>query len=960
MKEHFEKHQDRLSSAERDSAWDAIRNGTTARGKGRLPQWRPLWLYAPAATAAVIAVVVFLRFGADGPRLSSFAERMMKQAPTRVEQRTPVRPEQTPVEPRDAMTLEAQEPSTHEAPAAGGERQAADSSPAAAPMPARGLMTDESGGAAERATAQEKSAPPPEPPSSLAASADAETQHRVEVRGKPGETGTITGIVRDVRTGDPLPYVHVALSVPRWGCMTDDTGRFTFPHVPVGTYDLRVAFVGYEELLLRDVHVTPESPVDLAISLGETVAAGPNEIVVLGEKQLLQNESSTTRHMVEQKTVESTPADNLKEAVAARAGVVAKAGELHFRGGRSGEVLYQVDGVPVRDPVSGKRRAPDEEPPVYPSTGGTTEPNDKPYDAMFFQHYGVNPFISTEDDALSTFALDVDAASYTIARRYIELGHLPDPGEPRVEEFVNFFNQDYAEVEDDFGIFLDGAPSRFGSGYHLLRIGIKARSIAAHERPCANLVFVIDVSGSMAREDRLELVKRALGLLVEELRSDDRVGIVVYGSQGRVLLPPSTIRDDRRILDAIAGLSPEGSTNAEDGLMLGYEMARRIYRDGEINRIILCSDGVANVGRTGPESILEHVRGEADRGIYLTAVGFGMGNFNDVLMEQLANKGDGNYYYVDGLDEARRVFVENLTGTLQTVARDAKVQVEFNPARVDRYRLLGFENRDIADRDFRNDAVDAGEIGAGHEVTALYEVKIAGRTRSGPIATVRLRHTPAGREEEGPRQAREISRTFDARDLARSFEAASPRFRLDATAAEFAEILRHSYWAKDSSIEDLLPIARGLERELRNDPAVGEFADMVDRAAGLSDRLSPEERGRRDGDDGLPAGLDRPFTLGPGEWARVGAVTIAFERVLVDDRRPPDVRRYWEGEARVAMWTDDGDGRRTFVLSTYRPKTARIPGYEIELLGVWPPPRGATRPIDNTEALIELVVRRQR
>lgn len=550
-----------------------------------------------------------------------------------------------------------------------------------------------------------------------------------------------------------------------------------------------------------------------------------------------------------------------------KVGEVATDGESHFRGGRGGETAITAErlvdrkdsntrmgaqGPPPAAPPPPASSPPS--PPVIPTTGGTHLPNDEVYDSMFFRNYGVNPFIPTDEDALSTFAVDVDEASYTVARRYIELGSLPPADAVRVEEFVNFFDQGYPHFErDDFRILIDGAPSPFGRGYHLLRVGIKGREIAEQDRKPAALTFVIDVSGSMAREDRLGLVKQSMRLLVDQLRDDDRVGIVVYGSQGRVLLEPTSLghsdelayrrraddfreeeskdwRSGRRlILDAIEQLRPDGSTNAEEGLLLGYDMARRGYRPRAINRIVLCSDGVANVGRTGPESILARVRTEADRGIHLSTIGFGMGNYNDVLMEQLANDGDGNYYYVDDLGEARRVLEENLTGTLQTIAKDAKIQVEFHPSRVLRYRLIGFENRDVADRDFRNDKVDAGEIGAGHEVTALYEVKLAPKPQGGPIATVRLRYARPEHEGRG-KDVREIARNFGYADLDTRIENASPHFRLDAAVAEFAEILRGSYWAKESRIADVLPLARGAARDLRTD-AAAEFVSLAEKAA---------------------------------------------------------------------------------------------------------------------------------
>jgi len=563
--------------------------------------------------------------------------------------------------------------------------------------------------------------------------------------------------------------------------------------------------------------------------------APPNlEEVQVTAQRLIDTKSSTTRQTVSGETLSQLPVENLRDAVGLKAGVVNHGGELHVRGGRGDETSLQVDGLSVENPT----------------TGGTRLPNDEAFDSMFFRNYGVNPFIAADEDPLSTFAVDVDAGSYTLARRYLELGQLPPPDAVRVEEFVNFFPQDYSKFGNaDFRILIDGAPSPFGPGYQLLRIGLKGREIAVRDRKPAQLTFVIDVSGSMEREDRLELVKRALGLLVDELRDGDRVGIVVYGSQGRVLLEPAAVggrggdTGRRRILESIEQLRPEGSTNAEDGLRLGYEMARRGYRPGAINRIVLCSDGVANVGRTGPESILARVRTEADHGIQLTTIGFGMGNYNDVLMEQLADRGDGNHYYVDRIEEARRVFVENLTGTLQTIAKDAKVQVEFDSTRVLRYRLIGFENRDVADRDFRNDKVDAGEIGGGHVVTALYEVKLVPGVTQGTMATVRLRYARPEQEGAGAPQVREMERRFSVGDLSRRFEDAAPRFRMDAAVAEFAEILRGSYWAREGRLSDVLSVARTAAASLRDDTSA-EFVSLVEKAAALKAQSQPEERGK--------------------------------------------------------------------------------------------------------------------
>ena len=449
----------------------------------------------------------------------------------------------------------------------------------------------------------------------------------------------------------------------------------------------------------------------------------------------------------------------------------------------------------------------------------------EPYADTFYKSAGVNPFVDTAVDRLSTFGLDVDTGSYTVARRYLADGNLPDPRSVRVEEYVNFF--DYGDApprQGDFAIRAEGAPSPFteGGSHRLLRFNIRGREVNAANRRPVVLTFVVDVSGSMDQENRLGLVKKSLALLLDQLKPTDRVGLVTYGDDARVLLEPSN--DKEAVRRAIESLRPEGSTNAEAGLLAGYDVAGRHFQMNAANRIILCSDGVANVGRTGPLSILGRIGREARRGIELTTLGFGMGNYNDHLMEQLSNKGDGRYAYIDTLDEARRVLVEEVTGTLQTIAKNAKVQVDFNPEVVAKYRLLGYENRDIADARFRDETVDAGEIGAGHSVTALYEVELKpGAPAEGLIATLHLRYkTP----EVG--NVTETTKKLRVADLAPSWEAASPGFRMASLVAEFAEILRESSWAKGSDLGDVHRRLQVIWKELAQGKKAAQATELVD------------------------------------------------------------------------------------------------------------------------------------
>ena len=438
-------------------------------------------------------------------------------------------------------------------------------------------------------------------------------------------------------------------------------------------------------------------------------------------------------------------------------------------------------------------------------------PNGAAYDDVFFKGSGTHPFIDTEDDPFSTFGMDVDTASYTVARRFLRDGLLPPSEAIRVEEFVNAFDYNYAPPANEaFSIHLEGAPSKFGKGkrLQLLRIGVQGRVISDPDRKDAILTFVIDVSGSMARENRLGLVKRALTLLLEQLRPSDKVGIVVYGTDARVVLSHTGIVNREHILTAIRALTPEGVTNAEAGLRIGYKLAFQNLEPNCINRVILCSDGVANSGKTSSDAILKEIRTYVQEGVTLTTVGFGMGNYNDILMEQLANKGNGSYAYVDTLNEAKRVFVENLTGTLQVIAKDAKIQVEFNPETVSRFRLLGYENRRLAHEDFRDDTVDAGEVGAGHSVTALYEIKLY-ENAVGKLATVSIRH-----EDPDTGHVTEVNTSISTDALKGSFEETTPTFQLAASVAEFAEILRGSFWAQEGSLEIVRETLEGVLRDI--------------------------------------------------------------------------------------------------------------------------------------------------
>ena len=477
------------------------------------------------------------------------------------------------------------------------------------------------------------------------------------------------------------------------------------------------------------------------------------------------------------------------------------------------------------------------EPPDPQHRGPTAAPHAaaSPYDGVTYENPGINPITDTDEDRESTFAMDVDTASYGIAQRYAADGFTPEPDSVRIEEWVNAFEQDYAAPDDDtFAVHVDGGPSPFlAQDEVLLRVGIKARESSERARPDAALTFVIDTSGSMEREDRLELVKDSLRKLVRSLGHGDSIAVVTFGDDARVVLAPTRAADEDTILGAIEELEPGGSTNLEAGLRLGYGLAREtLIDDGEgINRVVLASDGVANVGLVDAESILREIADDAAAGIELVSIGVGMGNYNDVLLEQLADQGDGFYAYINGLDEARELFVEGLTGTLQAVALDAKVQVTFDPDVVAAYRLLGYENRTIADDEFRDPRVDAGAIGAGHAVTALYAIRLRDDVGQGDdLGQVRLRWTEPGAREES-----RLSRDISAEDLDRSFPDTDETFKLDAIVAAAAEVLRESPYAEGYDLRDVLEVADEWVEDLPGTDQVHEFLGFLEALVEIED-----------------------------------------------------------------------------------------------------------------------------
>ncbi len=448
-----------------------------------------------------------------------------------------------------------------------------------------------------------------------------------------------------------------------------------------------------------------------------------------------------------------------------------------------------------------------------------------------YQDWGVNGFISAREDAVSTFAIDVDTASYALSRRKLRAGMLPPTESVRVEEFLNYFRYDYPSPDSGpLAAYLDAAPSPFQPNRYLLRVGLQAKRLSIRERKPAHLTFLVDVSGSMQSPDKLPLAQRALRILLDNLNDGDSVALVTYAGNVRVVLPPTGLEHKARIAEAIDALSANGSTAMGAGLTLAYQQAMRTLDAQSESRVIVLSDGDANVGATSHDQLLRQIASYVKKGVTLSTVGFGMGNYQDNLMEQLADKGNGNAFYVDSVAQARRVFQEQLGSVLEVVAQDVKIQVAFD-SRVVRYRLVGYENRDVADTDFRNDKVDAGELGAGHTVTALYEVELAeGAANEGGWAVARVR-------AKAPRGEVATERQFalTPENVASRFEDARADLRFATAVMATAEVLRQSPHARGFDLAQVSAMAR--------DAAAGraervELQELIERAQSLLGRVA--------------------------------------------------------------------------------------------------------------------------
>lgn len=615
-------------------------------------------------------------------------------------------------------------------------------------------------------------------------------------------TGRISGRVTDLNTAAPIASATVLVDSTALSAQTDANGYFAIPNVPAGRYSLTFKCRGYDTQVRPGVCVMADSTVTLNFGLLRSKVEG---------------DAIARREAVSMPALQgSAPsADEAKMDMSPRT-------VLNFKAPGIGCVLPD-------DNLAGLR---------YGDNFNTEE----------YTPLGENRFHDVVGTPLSTFSIDVDAASYGNARRYIRQETLPPKDAVRIEELVNYFDYDYPqpEGEDPFSVTVEQSDCPWQPEHRLIHIGLQGRKYTGSELPSSNLVFLIDVSGSMQPENKLPLVQKAFRLLVDQLRANDRVAIVVYAGAAGLVLPSTRGSEKAAIYSAIDRLSAGGSTAGAAGIQLAYQIAQENFIRGGNNRIILATDGDFNVGVSSTGDLVSLVEEKRKAGVFLTVLGFGMGNLKDSRLEQLADKGNGNYAYIDNMREAGKVFVTELPGTLFTIAKDVKLQIEFNPARIASYRLIGYENRMLNKEDFADDHVDSGELGAGHTVTALYEVVPAnsslgvkgdelryqnqgitpGAVASDEVLTVKLRYKqPTGET------SREI--VVPVKDRSAELAKSSDNFRFSAAVAEFGLLLRGSEFKGHANWSQVLDLAKGslgTDREGFR----AEFVDLVHNASRLS------------------------------------------------------------------------------------------------------------------------------
>jgi Ca-activated chloride channel family protein len=643
------------------------------------------------------------------------------------------------------------------------------------------------------------------------------------------------------------------------GTITDYNGDYRIQLDP-GTYDLEISFTGFKSEQIAGVRVLEGQITTQNVIMSNSTAL--EEVIIAAYKvPLIEKDQTSSGQTLTSDQIKNLPTRNIHTIVANTVGASSvDGGNVNIKGARSNGTDTYIDGIrisgglpPVQDlkqlqVITGGIAADKLQASPAPTVAIRTEPKKEeipgwssqpdPIDDVSGEQYNriiENPFQDARSNGISTFSIDVDAASYANIRRYLNANQLPPRDAVRLEEMINYFDYQYEAPRsgrDPFEVHTEVAPCPWNPKNRLMTIGIQGEKIDMGQLPASNLVFLIDVSGSMGSENKLPLVKQSLLMLIDQLRPNDRVAIVVYAGAAGLVLESTSGADKPKIKASLEALQSGGSTAGGAGIKLAYETARKNLISNGNNRVILCSDGDFNVGQSSEDELVKLIENERKSGVYLTILGYGMGNYQDGKMQSLADKGNGNHAYIDQLSEAKKVLMQEFGGTLFAIAKDVKLQVHFNPAHVAGYRLIGYENRMLATEDFNNDAKDAGELGVGHRVTAIYEIVPAGQSLpslskadsalvvvtqpdtsvtvgSNDLMVLQLRY----KKPKGEQPSKLMEYRLNAAAMDRKTE--SENFLLASSIAEFGLLLRDSKYKASASYEHALSRAR---EAAKNDP----------------------------------------------------------------------------------------------------------------------------------------------
>ncbi len=659
-----------------------------------------------------------------------------------------------------------------------------------------------------------------------------------------GAVGSVQGVVLNAGDSKPLSGARVRFD-KNHVVVTDAQGAYTLKSVPVGVHTVHISASGFKSVAIADVRVIADSVQRVNAWLYPGVDEGEQN-----DENQRQAEAALSSDVSAAPTSQNAPATRAKD-FSYYATELRKAfgGRAEKQDAKSMGTLQSMKMSTVPQGYA--------PPPV--------EREDSGFNTEDYAHHNDNEFLGAVQNPLSTFSIDVDNASYSNMRRFLTMQQLPPKDAVRSEEFINYFRYDYPQPKstEPFSVNTEISSCPWNTAHKLVHIGLQGKEVPLAQLPPTNLVFLIDVSGSMDSPEKLPLLKEAFTMLTKQLRAQDRVAITVYAGNAGVVLPPTDGNDKSRILAALDKLSAGGSTAGGEGIKLAYSLAKQYFIKGGNNRVILATDGDFNVGVSSEGDLVRLIEQERESGVFLTVLGFGMGNYKDSKMEKLADKGNGNYAYIDNLREAQRVLVGQMSGTLFTIAKDIKIQVEFNPAAVQAYRLIGYENRMLAKEDFNNDKKDAGEIGAGHTVTALYEIVPVGavwQNPSGNTSVDPLKYQTPQAQHENKRFANNASEMMTVKirykepegtvsklierpvpNVDSPLQASSNNFKFSAAVAEFAMILRESPFKALSSYTQVLSLAR---ESLGKDPDGyrAEFVRLVETAQMLQSGVVRNQR----------------------------------------------------------------------------------------------------------------------